>query len=250
MVQPSDTAFYAYETHQQDDMDIQPAPIDRSWMDECQDRFPYRCLPLVLANQAGWVIPSPTRFTVRWSGGPRKQDLRIWFPKGNREKRVQSHFGNGVLTITIPYLFRTPHGINLWVKGPSNWVKDGIAPLEGIVESDWSIATFTMNWKLTRPHHSVRFEKGEPICMIVPVPRGLAEQLQPQRVPLERNKELAAEFQNWRESRNAFNQSLERLEDEAVQRGWQKDYFLGREAGGNRFDQHQTRLLIKEFASG
>ncbi len=107
-----------------------------------------------------------------------------------------------------------------------------------------------MNWKLTRAHHSVRFEKGEPICMIVPIPRGLAEQLQPQRVPLERNRRLAAEFEDWRENRNAFNQSLERLDDDAVQQGWQKDYFLGRETGGNRFDQHQTRLHIKEFASG
>lgn len=176
-----DEKFHAYETHKPVDMEIRPAHVRRPWMDQCHLRFPYRCLPLVLANQAGWVVPSPTRFTVRWNGGPRKQDLRIWFPKGSRETRIQSHFGYGVLTISLPYLFRTPKGVNLWVKGPSNWIKDAIQPLEGIVESDWSSVTFTMNWKVTRANHSVRFEKGDPVCMVVPWSRGLVEQLQPQR---------------------------------------------------------------------
>jgi hypothetical protein len=30
-----------------------------------------------------------------------------------------------------------------------------ISPLDGIVETDWLEATFTMNWKLTRPNHTV-----------------------------------------------------------------------------------------------
>ena len=52
-------------------------------------------------------------------------------------------------------------------------------PLEGIVETDWLPATFTMNWRLTRPNYPVHFEAGDPICMVVPVPRGLAESLVP-----------------------------------------------------------------------
>jgi hypothetical protein len=28
--------------------------------------------------------------------------------------------------------------------------KDGLAPLEGIVEADWAVVPFTMNWKLIR----------------------------------------------------------------------------------------------------
>ena len=48
---------------------------------------------------------------------------------------MKSHFGEAVLTFSLPYLFRTPRGVNLWVKGPSNWIKDGIQPLEGIVET-------------------------------------------------------------------------------------------------------------------
>jgi Family of unknown function (DUF6065) len=49
--------------------------------------------------------------------------------------------------IQIPTrVFRTPPGCNLYVRGPANSPKDGIAALEGIIETDWSEATFTMNW--------------------------------------------------------------------------------------------------------
>ena len=49
-----------------------------------------------------------------------------------------STFGSGFITFTIPVLFRTPKGINLRLTGPSNWIKDGVQPLDGIVETDWS----------------------------------------------------------------------------------------------------------------
>lgn len=49
--------FHAYRVHPAG-LPLTPAPIDRDWMDATPDRFAYRCLPLVIANQAGWVIPS------------------------------------------------------------------------------------------------------------------------------------------------------------------------------------------------
>jgi hypothetical protein len=228
-------------------MPIYPAPCERDWMEATHERFAYRCLPLVIANQAGWWIANPTAFTVRWNGGRRLQDLRIWYSGGRRDGRIISHFGHGILTFAIPYLFRTPPGINLWIKGPSNRLKDGIQPLEGIVEADWSAATFTMNWKLTRPNHPVRFAVGEPICMITPAPRGLLEKLEPVRTPLKNNRELAAGYRVWSRSRDRFNRALEQLNSEAVRRGWQRHYFLGLGPEGERFAGHQTRLRLKEF---
>ena len=80
-----------------------------------------------------------------------------------------STFGSGILTFTIGYLFRTAPGYNLHVRGPANSPKDGIVALEGVVESDWTEAAFTMNWKVTRPNHPVVFEENEPIAMISPL---------------------------------------------------------------------------------
>src|SRR5262249_41138013 len=157
------------------------------------------------------------------------------------DQRIMSHFGSGTFTIAIPYLFRTPQGVNLWVKGPTNWIKDGGQPLEGIVETDWLPATFTMNWKLTRPHYPVHFAKGEPICMVLPVARGLAESLAPVRLPLSEAPELKREYEQWQESRKVFNAGLELRQPEAIQRGWQRDYVKGVMPSGAQAAEHQTR---------
>lgn len=243
----SGNRFYAWEIHSQTDMPVEPAPGARDWMDATDQRFAYRCLPMVIANQCGWIVRCPVRVSARWSGGPQRKDLRLRFPRGSRERRVASHFGEGILTFSLPYLFRTPPGIDLWVKGPANSPKDGIQPLEGIVESDWSEATFTMNWKMTRARHTVRFEQGEPICMLVPLQRGLLETLDPIRKPLEDNPDLRERYRKWGAARQEFNDALARRRAAAVKQGWQKDYMQGRDVNGEIVADHQTRLAIREF---
>jgi hypothetical protein len=236
-----------YEVYEHADMPISPAEAHRDWMDQTGDRFAYRCLPLVLANQSGWFIECPVAVDVLWRGGKSRHDLLIHFESGIPDPRVMSHFGSGVVTFSLPYLFRTPPGINLWVKGPTNRIKDGVQALEGVVETDWSAATFTMNWKLTRPNEVVRFEKGEPICMIVPVPRGLAENLAPRQVPLSSNMDLYREYIAWQNKRNGFLSALLEKKEDALAQGWEKDYFKGTAPDGRRVDGHQTKLNLKRF---
>ena len=257
----------AYETLEPNGMRIVPAPVDRDWMEHTYQQSAYHCLPMLIANQSGWVIENPVDFSVFWTGGPSRGDVQIEF--GDVESvhgqnaftfsymgsanpaafdhRISSHFGSGILTFVISYLFRTPAGVNLWVKGPSNWVKDGICPLEGIVETDWSAAPFTMNWKLTRPGMKVYFKKGDPICMIVPVSRGLAEGLQARQMPLANNPELQALVDAGTKSRNEFLRAWAEEKPEVRERGWEKHYFQGRTIEGQRFEAHQTQVRLKEF---
>ena len=238
--------FIAYRVHDVPTaFGLEAAPLERDWMSEAAQRFPYRCLPLNIANQNGWVLTCPASFRVYWYGGAHPKDLDISFD-GAADACVVSHFGAGVLTFSLPYLFRTPPGVNLWVKGPSNWIKDGAQALEGVVETDWATSTFTMNWKLTRPNEWIDFKKGEPICMIVPVPRGLLEGLVPKIVPLSAEPELQAQYKAWEASRSGFLAGLKGLDPEAVKQGWQKDYFQGK-TGAGTFDRHQTRVDLKEF---
>jgi hypothetical protein len=267
----NDRRLFAYELLNAADMPLTSGQVDRAWMDATHQRAAYRCLPLAIANQVGWTLPSPATFTAYWDGGIAKENVQIRFepPPGTadpfavimvsmeepppvvyNDSRISSHFGNGVVTFSIPYLFRTPRGINLWVKGPTNYIKDGAQPLEGVVETDWLPATFTMNWKLTRPHYPVRFERGEPICMVLPIPRGLSEEMEPRYVPLDANPELAQEYREWEKSRTAFNEALAIEHPEAVRRGWQRDYMKGRTVSGSRAEQHQTRLQLREFTRG
>ena len=253
-----DDTFFAYEVQSGADMPIGPAPAERAWMDASDRRFAYRCLPLVIANQAGWFLPCPSSFIAAWDGGASKEGVRIWYEAPGHatgtvpsepwvDSRVTSHFGGGIITIALPYLFRTPRSVVLRAKGPSNSFKDGAQALEAIVETDWLPATFTMNWKLTRPNLPVHFRKGEPICMVVPMPRGFAEGLDPVRMPLAANPELNAQFREWSESRSKFIGDLQQEGSEAVRRGWQKHYYQGKTSTGERADEHQTRLKLKEF---
>jgi len=238
----------AYQIYDRVTIGIEPAPIEREWMDNAHVRHPYRCLPLNIANQNGWVLKCPVDFKAYWYGGAGPKDVEIRFD-GHPDSCISSHFGSGVVTFSIPYLFRTPVGCNLWVKGPSNWIRDGIQALEGVVEADWASSTFTMNWKITRPYEWIEFKTGEPICMIVPIPRGLTEQMTPKLALLESNKELKAKYDEWEASRRGFLKGLKELDPAAVKKGWQKDYFQGKTAEGGTFDGHQTRLDVKDFAA-
>lgn len=247
--QAANSAFTAYVVGNVELLPITTAPGSREWMDATRERFAYRCLPLVIANQHGWCISSPVDFSVRWNGGELATDLKIKGPKGFPiQQYISSHFGHSVFTFMIPYLFRTPPGINLWVKGPTNWIKDGVQALEGVIETDWLETTFTMNWKCTRPNVTLRFEAGEPLCMLVPIPRGLAESLKPECRPISDDEKLCKTYREWAEQRAQFNQRITSLDPATLEQGWQRDYMLGRLQDGSQFRDHQTKLHLQEFS--
>lgn len=227
-------------------MPIVRASGRRPWMDKTPNRFSYRCLPLVIANQAGWVLSNPSPFEAVWDGSDTINGIRIEALSGEAAS-ARSHFGCGILTWNLPYLFRTPPGYNLLVRGPANWPKDGACPLEGVVETDWTPATFTMNWKLTRPDVPILFDQGDPICMIVPQRRGELEAFRPSVRSVLRAPALARSHARWAQSRSVFLQELERPGSEAQERGWQRDYLLGRLPDGRRAPHHQTKLSLEPF---
>ncbi len=244
---PKRPQLEAWILHDHTKTPIEPASPSRDWMDQTRDRFAYRCLPLVIANQHGWIIRSPISFKVRWNGGPELSDTTVKFPKGKTTHAVISHFGSGIITFIFPYLFRTSPGINLWVKGPSNSIKDGIQALEGVIETDWLESTFTMNWKMTRRNHTVSFEAGDPICMIVPITRGLVDSIEATMKPITANAPLNAAYQKWGEERRAFNLGLKNNDPKIVEQGWQRDYMLGRKIDGQKVEGHQTHLNLAAF---
>src|SRR5438067_1840025 len=118
----------AYRVHPYPSMPIVPAPSLRKWMDQTADRFAYRCLPLLIANQSGWFIINTHRIRVIWNGGESETALSVICKSGpkNIPCPAVSHFGHGVLTWNLNYLFRTAKGYNLWARGTANIPKDGI----------------------------------------------------------------------------------------------------------------------------
>jgi len=126
---------------------ILPAPFERTWMEETNNEFAYRCLPLNIANAHGWIILNSTPFTAHWDGGAGIDAVKVEPQGGGEPLLALSHFGHGVLTFNVNGLFRAEPGYDLIVTGPFNQPKDAIQPLTGVVETDWSPFAFTMNWK-------------------------------------------------------------------------------------------------------
>ncbi len=195
---------YVLDGHE---IDIRPAPMERDWMSDSTERFAYRCLPLNIANSFGWQIHTRWGFEAEWKGGAKAESVVVTPDEGNVAPAV-GHFGGGALTFHVPCLFRTEPGFDLMAQGPINAPKDAIAPLTGIIETDWAPYTFTMNWLFTRVGQKVRFERDEPFCHLFPVKRGEVERFEPKYRKLSENPELEREMETWKESRGALIESL------------------------------------------
>jgi hypothetical protein len=135
------------------------------------------------------------------------------------------------------------------VQGPLNQPKDAISPLSGIIETDWSPYSFTMNWRFTRAATRVSFAKGEPICHFFPVKRGLVEAFEPTIRSLSDDPELKQRRDSWRADRDRFIQELKLPGSPARAQKWQKYYYLGQEPDGRDagLADHRIKLRVKPF---
>lgn len=224
------------------DLDIEPAPVQREWMDRSPDRFAYRCLPLNIANAHGWQLRLRAGFRVRVIGEPGRETLEFQHETPDDPPAV-SHFGMGTVTFHIPALITTPPGVALYVTGPVNQTKPGIAPLSGIVETDWLPFTFTMNWRLYVRDRWVRFDKGEPFCMFFPVKLDDIEAYDVEVCDLADNPRLQADLEAYSQSRQKFLEDLAREDPVAKAKGWQKDYMQGPAVKDNA-PRHRTSLKL------
>jgi hypothetical protein len=231
---------------------IEPADRWRDWMNATSNRFANRCLPLLVANQSGWVLRNPAAFTATWDGGNSTTALTVAYDDEGTPKRdriASSHFGYGIVSFAFRCWFTTSEGYNLLARGPANSPKDGICALEGLVETDWALVPFTMSWKLTRPG-TIRFEQGEVFCQIVPQRRGELESFEIRSNNLEEDRETAHRVHSWAATRQLYRIGKGLMAangDEKYTRRWMDDYFRGRTPTGEQGDEHQTTLRLKSL---
>jgi hypothetical protein len=244
-------SFYG---HDKPTVKIVPASRWRDWMNATDQRLANRCLPLLMANQAGWVLLNPAPFRATWDGGDSTDSLTVEYsPDTPEEARVAaSHFGYGIVTFNFSDVISTPPGWNLLARGPTNSPKHGICALDGLIETDWSAAPFTMNWKLTSPG-SVEFAQDEPFCHIAPQRRDELERFRAEFRSLRSQPELAKRVWAWSACRlmvRLGKGSTRRAGDESFRRMWFEDYFKGKTPTGQSSPEHQTTLRLSPFAGG
>jgi hypothetical protein len=179
----SDLDFIAYALPGLAPVAIEPADLKRDWQEGDRRLGTAGHPTLARGNQAGWVLRCPITSEFTWNGDQRPfhgiLGTSMDPDRGRYQSYFSNHFGHGILTFSIPYVFRTPPGYGLLVRGPANHHVPGVTPLDGLVESDWLEATFTMNWRIQAPHQPVRFVKGEPLLMVLPLPLAMLEAVEP-----------------------------------------------------------------------
>lgn len=217
----------------------------RDWMES--HTHMYRCLPMTIANQNGWVIEAPCDISAIWFGGhDSKTSMHFWLDKEYNVPNpwVKCHFLGGVITFEFDFIIKTTEKTNLLVRGAPNFFIDGLHPLEGLVETDWLSFSFTMNWKVTQPNKLVRFKKGDPICFIQPVPHNYSETFDFEIDYLDNNPEFSKKCNEWTKQRVKFSENRNLgIEN----RKWQKNYFEGKDVLTEEIqsdDVHATKLHL------
>jgi len=129
----------------------------------------------------GFDLLCPQAFEATWNGGPNAGDVEIHCPAGPADALQAFVRGGeeGRLTLHPGYQFKTESDHVLWARGPigpSEAPKDGLVPVETLIDSSVLPSTLTLSWRFTRPGQTVRFAAGEPFCTVLPYPKsGLQE---------------------------------------------------------------------------
>ena len=226
-----------------------PARPHRDWMDRFPGRHPYRCLPLAVANTFGWELLSPCDLKIEWNGGPEFEAIKIsaedGFPLVN--DFAVSNFAYGIVTFHTGYLFVTDPGWLMFATGPLNEPIDGMAPLTGLIETEWLPYPFGMNWQLMRPG-TYRFKKDQPFCHIIPVQVEPLLQATPEILEIASNPDLAKRLDSYRQTRVALRNTQKRMfeADGSDAPSWSKEYFHGRLNDGTVATNHYQKIRLAD----
>lgn len=207
----------------------------RSWF---HSHF-YRCLPLVIGNNYGFIIKSEFSFSFEWDGGDYPESTKLYIEEpleevSNKYPFIESHFGSGVITINPPFSLKTPPGINLFTINPPNYVIPNITVMSGAVETDNLTRNFTFNLKIQIPNIRVFVPANTPLAGFIPIPRYFADSFNIingldlfEKEELDHEYNSRIKFHKIREETIKQNKTVDRL------------YYNGIDAFGNKYKDHQ-----------
>jgi hypothetical protein len=228
-----------------DEFEIIPLRRKRDWMNDTRNAFAYQCMPLNIANEYGWSVLSPAQFTATWDGTDYLDAITVKYEEGGEYDFAHSHFGEGVLTIGVDFIIKTPPEISTYVRGIPNELIDGLQPLDAIIETDWLPFTFTYNYRFTRPC-TIRFYKDEPLFSFFPVKRGDVESYKIKSQRIQKDVKLYEEYEKYSNARGEY---LEKMNDPKAELDTQRYYSNAKAPDGNKYSvtNHVKKVKISKL---
>jgi len=163
----------------------------------------YAIRGLVSAARQSWQLRCPVAFAATWNGGPNAADIEIRLAEDATTQAtfVQSYLGDGLLTFYPGYQLKTDGEHLLWMRGPLSTPKDGLYPLERVVDASMLPCTIAIDWKFTRPHQTIHFAAGEPFATLRLYPKAGLENVQVEVVQFDGGEDAYAQaFQQMRDA--------------------------------------------------
>jgi len=201
----------------------------------------YRCLPLTIGNQYGFVVSSEFDIGLEWNGGDRPEDTKVYIDKTidgiNNIKfpNVKTHFGYGTVTINPPYFFRTPPGVNLITINPPNYIIPNVTVMTGVIETDNLRRNFTFNLKIQMPNIRTNIPAGYPLAAFMPIPRYYCDGFNLDFAENLFDKEIIDEELKAEKDAGYHRDNVE----PTLKHGVGKHYMQGKDIYGNMFKDHQ-----------
>jgi len=228
--------------HEHEEFRIAPLDRKRKWMNLTKGAYAYRCMPLNIANEYGWQVFSPTEFTASWDGTEELDAIKISYKNNEDFNFAQSHFGSGILTISVDFVVRTPENVSLYIRGVPNETVSDIQPLDAIVETDWLPFTFTYNYKFLKPC-TVKFEKNEPLFSFFPINRGEIESYSVYAQSIESDSEFFEKYTKYSNSRQHYLDNMDNPEIDLKAQGY---YNNAKDPDGNNYNvvNHVKKVMV------
>lgn len=203
--------------------------VSRDWFTS----YFYHCLPLVIGNQYGLVMILESDTCLHWNGGAEPDDLTVVQPSRQPDaiQNVHSLFGQGIVTVDNPWVFRTAPGTSLLVTSPPNYPVDGLSWMTAVVETDHLRTDFTINIKVTRRNFDIFLPAGTPISCCIPIPRHFGDT---------HEVRFHTEDEGLQQERKAFV-AFQFLRHRIMRGKIGGLYRKGFDQYGSRFDDHQRR---------
>jgi hypothetical protein len=246
--------FLKFNQHSREDYEISDVieslvgNAKRDWFD---DNF-YRCLPLTIANQYGFILKSAYDFSMTWDGvNGNPVTVKSDDPKFNDAfnhqtpgiQKFATNFGNGILTIFNYCILRTPPGVNLMVMQPPNMINNpDLFCISGVIESDNLRPFFTFNIKALTPNKEIFIKKGDALSGFIPIQRYFVESFSLEDATNYFDEETIKSEQNdvdfhlW--ERNVLDPVTKKY-------GSGRRYYQGIHADDSKFKDHQKNFRNK-----
>jgi hypothetical protein len=141
-----------------------PAPEERAWWQEDRRTSGHaiHCLPLTMANSLGYLVLSPDKFRVSWSGDW-EDEVQVE-PLGSII--VDNHSAFATFTVQPGFLVSTQNaGDFVLIKSIANMRGAWFTAMEALIEAWWQPGEFGLVCMMARPGTFV-VERGQPIAQM------------------------------------------------------------------------------------